>query len=108
MEETNSPNNESSQSQAPSNNANTVINQEALPNSTLILVLGISSIAISVCCCVVLGAFGFIGILIGGIAAVVGLIILIKLKRLTNKTQEFILNHLIITLMLVEFVQLLA
>jgi uncharacterized membrane protein YjjP (DUF1212 family) len=58
-----------------------LIDQEALPNSTLILVLGISSIAISLCCCLVLGAFGFIGILIGGIAAVIGLIMAKKAKN---------------------------
>ncbi len=58
MEITNTPDQENNQSQAPSNNTNTVINQEALPNSTAILVLGIASIV--TCCC-----YGLPGIVCG-------------------------------------------
>ena len=108
MENTNTTDQEGIQSQSPSNSSNIheieklyelkekgiiseaefqskksklLIDQEALPNSTLILVLGISSVAMSVCCCVVFGAFGFIGMLIGGIAAVIGLIMAKKAKK---------------------------
>ena len=58
MDENNSHNQEGNQSQAPSNNTNTVFNQEALPNSTAILVLGIASIV--TCCC-----YGLPGIVCG-------------------------------------------
>ena len=67
MEDTNTPDQEGNQSQAPSNNTNTVINQEALPNSTAILVLGIASIV--TCCC-----YGLPGI-------ICGIICLIMMKK---------------------------
>jgi hypothetical protein len=88
MENTNTSDQESNQSQAPSNNTNTVINQEALPNSTAILVLGISSIAITLCCCVILGAFGFIGILLGGILSAIALIMAKKAKNTYEQNPE--------------------
>lgn len=88
MEDTNTPEQESSQSQAPSNNSNTVINQEALPNSTAVLVLGISSIAITLCCCAILGAFGFIGIILGGISSVIALIMAKKAKHTYEQNPE--------------------
>jgi len=63
MENSNIPEEESNQSPAPSNNMNTVINQEALPNSTAILALGIASIV--TCCC-----YGFLGLICGVICLV--------------------------------------
>ena len=75
MENTNTPEQESSQSQAPSNNSNRVINQEALPNSTLILVLGISSIVLTFCCCFGGSFFPMIGPIVSIIGLVIGIIL---------------------------------
>ena len=63
MENTNTPEQESNNSQSSSKNTNSVINQEALPNSTVVLVLGIASIV--TCCC-----YGLPGIICGIICLV--------------------------------------
>ncbi|MDG2369821.1 MAG: CCC motif membrane protein [Flavobacteriales bacterium] len=73
MDENSSHDLEGNQSQAPSNNTNTVINQEALPNSTAILVLGIASIV--TCCC-----YGLPGLICG----IICLIMVKKANELYN------------------------
>ena len=73
MKDSNTPEQESSQSQAASNNTNTVINQEALPNSTAILILGIASIV--TCCC-----WGIPGVICG----IICLILVKKANELIN------------------------